>query len=61
MGVDGLEQPQSDPGVGGEHVHAADEQAADQGTGYGAHAQYGRLERMSVLGGETERGRVFMV
>lgn len=61
VGVDGLEETEDDPCVHGEEVQVTSDANDENGRSDSAHTEQHRLDRRSVLGGQTERSRVSVV
>jgi len=59
--VDGLEKPQSNPHIDGDNMEVGSEIAVEEGSTDGTGAKDEDFGRVSVLGGETEGGAVFVV
>jgi hypothetical protein len=61
MGIDGLEKSQGDPDVDGDYVQVLPDPAVEQWSENCPRSEDHDLERMRVLGGETEGRRILVV
>jgi hypothetical protein len=61
VGINGLEQPQHNPEVHSDYVEVSSKNTVKYGTSQGSESEDEYLCRVSILGCQTERGRILVM